>query len=72
MVNMNVQKVIKNYQEGQQIFRRSSVSCLIARIEQLERFVERSNQVSTCLSPAESGATVIRLEYPRLEKGINA
>jgi len=34
-----VKGVLQKYKEGQQIFRRESVTCLVARIEQLEKFI---------------------------------
>ena len=34
-----VKGVLQKYQEGQNIFRREAVACLVARIEQLEKFI---------------------------------
>jgi hypothetical protein len=33
-----VKNVLQKYHEGQRIFRRESVACLVARIEQLEKY----------------------------------
>lgn len=34
-----VKGVLQKYQEGQNIFRREAVACLVARIEQLEKYI---------------------------------
>ena len=40
-----VKDVLQKYHEGQNIFRRESVACLVARIEQLEKYIASQQSV---------------------------
>lgn len=53
-----VKGVLQKYHEGQNIFRREAVSCLVARIEQLEKYIANQQSVQAGgLKPcAECGA----------------
>lgn len=45
-----VKGVLQKYHEGQNIFRREAVACLVARIEQLEKYIasQQSVQADKC------------------------
>ncbi len=48
-----VKGVLQKYQEGQNIFRREAVACLVARIEQLEKYIASQQSVQSDLREAQ-------------------
>lgn len=70
-----VKGVLQKYHEGQNIFRREAVSCLVARIEQLEKYIASQQGLtggiwppSEPLSPPKPGTGIEYLSHQPTSK----
>lgn len=62
-----VKGVLQKYHEGQNIFRREAVACLVARIEQLEKYIVSQQKIhQTLLESPQTYEDWLREEFERM------